>query len=97
MDNVSEWQHPFVDVFKKYNSFDAPKSYKGNVTIIHVNNCHIGRIPSLLAKPSKSLDLSCQITQSQSQILTLKLNSATSSADMYSHIHSDIHLIPSST
>lgn len=42
MDNVSEWQHPFVDVFKKYNSFEAPKSYKGNVTIIHVKHPNIG-------------------------------------------------------
>ena len=36
MENVSEWQNPFVDVFKKYNTFDAPKSYKGSVTTIHV-------------------------------------------------------------
>lgn len=37
MDNVTEWQHPFVDVFKKYNTFDAAKSFKGAVTIIHVH------------------------------------------------------------
>lgn len=36
MDNVSDWQHPFVDVFKRYNTFDAPKSYKGSVSIVHV-------------------------------------------------------------
>lgn len=36
MDSVSDWQHPFVDVFKKYATFDAPRSYKGNVTIVHV-------------------------------------------------------------
>jgi len=35
MDNVSDWQHPFVDVFKRYNTFDAPKSYKGSVSIVH--------------------------------------------------------------
>lgn len=38
MDNVSDWQHPFVDVFKRYNTFDAPKSYKGSVSIVHVKN-----------------------------------------------------------
>ena len=37
MEHVSEWQHPFVDVFKKYNTFEAPKSYKGSVTVIHVS------------------------------------------------------------
>ena len=36
MDSVSDWQHPFVDVFKRYNTFEAPRSYKGNVAIIHV-------------------------------------------------------------
>ena len=36
MENVTEWQHPFVDVFKKYDTFDAPKAFKGSVTIIHV-------------------------------------------------------------
>jgi hypothetical protein len=36
MDNVSDWQHPFVDVFKRYNTFDDPKSYKGSVSIVHV-------------------------------------------------------------
>lgn len=47
MDNVSEWQHPFVDVFKKYNSFDAPKSYKGSVTIQHVTPTLSRILPSL--------------------------------------------------
>ena len=37
MDNLSDWQHPFVDVFKRYNTFDAPKSYKGSVSIVHVS------------------------------------------------------------
>ena len=36
MDNLSDWQHPFVDVFKRYNTFDAPKSFKGSVNIVHV-------------------------------------------------------------
>lgn len=36
MDSNSEWQHPFVDVFKKYGTFDAPRSYKGSVNTIHV-------------------------------------------------------------
>ena len=36
MDNVSEWQNPFVDVFKKYNSFETPRAYKGAVSIVHV-------------------------------------------------------------
>ena len=36
MDNVQEWQHPFVDIFKKYNSFEAPHTHKGNVQIMHV-------------------------------------------------------------
>lgn len=36
MDSVSDWQHPFVDVFKRYNTFDAPRSYKGSVNVIHV-------------------------------------------------------------
>lgn len=36
MDATSDWQHPFVDVFKKYGTFDAPRSYKGSVNIIHV-------------------------------------------------------------
>lgn len=36
MDATSDWQHPFVDVFKKYGTFDAPRSFKGNVNIIHV-------------------------------------------------------------
>lgn len=41
MDLSSEWQHPFVDVFKKYGTFDAPRSYKGSVNIIHVlDNLH---------------------------------------------------------
>jgi len=35
MENVTEWQHPFVDVFKKYDTFDSPKSFKGSVTIYH--------------------------------------------------------------
>lgn len=33
----SDWQHPFVDVFKKFNTFDAPRSFKGNVGIVHVH------------------------------------------------------------
>lgn len=36
MDNVTEWQDPFVDICKKYNVYEAPKSYKGSVAIIHV-------------------------------------------------------------
>jgi len=36
MDNLADWQHPFVDVFKRYDTFDAPKSYKGSVSIVHV-------------------------------------------------------------
>lgn len=36
MDSVSDWQHPFVDIFKKYNTFDAPRSFKGSVNIIQV-------------------------------------------------------------
>jgi hypothetical protein len=36
MDSALDWQHPFVDVFKKYSTFDAPRSYKGSVNIIHV-------------------------------------------------------------
>lgn len=38
MDSASDWQHPFVDVFKKYNTFDAPRSYKGSVNVIHVHS-----------------------------------------------------------
>ncbi len=37
MENLSDWQHPFVDVFKRYNTYEAPKSYKGSVNIVHVN------------------------------------------------------------
>lgn len=38
MDSASDWQHPFVDVFKRYNTFETPKAYKGSVTIIHVTH-----------------------------------------------------------
>ena len=37
MDNVQEWQHPFVDIFKKYNAYEAAHTHKGNVQIIHVS------------------------------------------------------------
>jgi hypothetical protein len=46
MENVTEWQHPFVDVFKKYNTFDAPKAFKGSVTIIHVHISSSRILPS---------------------------------------------------
>jgi hypothetical protein len=51
MENVSEWQHPFVDVFKKYGTFEAPKSYKGSVAITHVLLV-LARTPSLPARLS---------------------------------------------
>jgi len=52
MENVSEWQHPYVDVFKKYSTFDAPKAFKGSVTIIHVLKSP-SRIQSLPEKLSR--------------------------------------------
>lgn len=52
MDNVGEWQHPFVDVFKKYSTFDAPKSFKGAVTIIHVS-LRITQDPTIARKAFK--------------------------------------------
>jgi hypothetical protein len=36
MENSGDWQHPFVDVFKKYSTFDAPRSYKGTISILQV-------------------------------------------------------------
>jgi hypothetical protein len=54
MDNVSDWQHPFVDVFKRYNTFDAPKSYKGSVTIVHVFIHFHPRTQPSPEKPSNS-------------------------------------------
>jgi len=81
MDNVAEWQHPFVDVFKKYNTFDAAKSYKGSVSIIHVRTYSF-RIPSSLARHSKSVDLFYPITPLPYLIPMEKSNIATSSEDM---------------
>jgi hypothetical protein len=74
MDNVTEWQHPFVDIFKRYNTFDAPKSFKGSVTVIHV---HISssRIPASPGNASKYRAPYSPITQSPSQIPMENTNS----------------------
>lgn len=61
MDNVSDWQHPFVDVFKRYNTFDAPKSYKGSVSIVHVINSIYFRIQLSLVRHSNYPDQFFQI------------------------------------
>jgi hypothetical protein len=53
MDNLSDWQHPFVDFFKRYNTYDSPKSFKGSVSVIHVNYLFISRI---LLSPEKHLN-----------------------------------------
>lgn len=53
MDNLSDWQHPFVDVFKRCNTFDAPKSYKGSVTIVHVNSLLKNQDPAIARKTFK--------------------------------------------
>jgi hypothetical protein len=68
MENVSEWQHPFVDVFKKYSTFDAPKAFKGSVTIIHVLESKV-RIRSSPEKLLKSQALSSLTTRLPYQIL----------------------------
>lgn len=76
MDQYSDWQHPFVDVFKKYDTFDAPRSYKGSVNIIHVlDNLH--RILLLPGNVLNYLDQSYPIIQSQSLILQLIQNTVT--------------------
>ena len=63
MDNVSDWQHPFVDVFKRYNTFDAPKSYKGSVSIVHVKNYVNFRIQQSLVRHLNYRDQFFQIIQ----------------------------------
>ena len=73
MDNVTEWQHPFVDAFKKYDTFDAPKSYKGSVNIVHVTQ-PLFRIQSSPEKHLKFQALFSLITQSPSLIQTAKSN-----------------------
>lgn len=87
MENVTEWQHPFVDVFKKYGTFDAPKSFKGSVTIIHVPLLSI-RTPLSQGSHSKLQGPSCPITQSPSLIPLARSRPATSSVDTYLSLYS---------
>lgn len=86
MDNVTEWQHPYVDVFKKYDTFDAPKSYKGSVNIVHVS-LQSFRIQSSPEKHSKYQAPYSPITQSQYQIQTAKSNILISLEDMYLFVY----------
>ena len=64
MENCQEWQHPFVDIFKKYNTFECPKSYKGSVTVVHVLAALFRTLPSP-ENVSKLQDQYSVITQLQ--------------------------------
>jgi hypothetical protein len=90
MENVSEWQNPFVDVFKKYSTFEAPKAFKGSVTTIHVLQPS-ARIRSSPEKPSRSQAQSSPITLSPSQIPQARSRPATSSADTYLYVKLALH------
>jgi len=75
MENVTEWQHPFVDVFKKYDTFDSPKSFKGSVTIYHVT-LYLFRIRLLLENHLKLQAQSYPIIQLRFQTQMEKSNIA---------------------
>lgn len=34
---TSDWQHPFVDVFKRFEVFDRTQAFKGSISTFHDN------------------------------------------------------------
>lgn len=82
MDSVSDWQHPFVDIFKKYNTFDAPRSFKGSVNIIQVL-IHLSRTPLLQENALNYRVLFYRTIQSPSLTLHQILNIAILLEDTY--------------